>query len=456
MPAHAGAGRPKRAAPTGACSAARTVTRSVAGSVARAVGRPLAPSFDSRELHAVPTAPPVIAPSLPAAAPLSSRLDLLAGEGALEVFRRAQALEAKGRHVIHLELGAPDVSPPPHVAEAAMRALRDGDTRYVAVNGIPELREAIATDLQSRGVQAEADQVIVTPSAKTAVFYGILAVAEPGTEVLVPDPGFPIYPSAVRFAGATPVGYGVDARNAPDVDDIERRITPRTRAILLNSPNNPSGGALGSAAMARLAALMERHGLLAVTDDIYTRLVYDAPHAPTLAAFDGARDRTLVVDGFSKTYAMTGYRLGYLVAPRAWVEPLLLLATNGHTCVAPFIQRAGVAALTGPQDAVRAQVEVYRARRDLLVRGLEAIDGVRCPAPDGAFYVFPDLSALLSRHGMTSAQFATRLLDDFGVAAIDGACFGARGEGRLRLSFASSTSELDAALAQLAACAASL
>lgn len=389
-------------------------------------------------------------------ASLSSRLALLAGEGAIDVFRRAQALEATGRHVIHLELGAPDVPAPPHVGEAAIRALRDGDARYVAVNGIPELREAIAADLRSRGVHADADQVIVTPSAKTAVFYSILAAAEPGSEVLVPDPGFPIYPSAVRFAGATPVGYAMDSRNAPDVDDIEARITPRTRAILLNSPNNPSGGALGSAAMGRLAALVERHNLVAVTDDIYTRLVYDAPYAPTLAAFEGARERTLVVDGFSKTYAMTGYRLGYVAAPHPWVEPLIMLATNGHTCVAPFIQRAGVAALTGPQDAVSAQVAVYRARRDLLVRGLNAIDGVTCATPDGAFYVFPDFSALLSRHAMTSGQFAARLLEDFGVAAIDGAAFGPRGEGRLRLSFASATAELDAALARIAECARSL
>ena len=404
-----------------------------------------------------PLPPPAVTlPTLTPAPLLSTRLELLSGEGALDVFRRAQALERTGRHVIHLELGAPDVPAPAHVGEAAIQALRDGDARYVAVNGIPELRAAIVDDLRTRGVHAHPDQVLVTPSAKTAVFYAILATAEPGSEVLVPDPGFPIYPSAVRFAGATPVGYGVDSRNAPDVDDIEARITPRTRAILLNSPNNPTGGALGAPAMARLAALVERHGLVAVTDDIYTRLVYDAPFAPTLAAFEGARERTLIVDGFSKTYAMTGYRLGYIVAPRPWVEPLLVLATNGHTCVAPFIQRAGVAALTGPQDSVRAQVEIYRARRDLLVRGLNAIDGVHCPTPDGAFYVFPDFSELLRRHGLTSAQFADRLLQDFGVAAIDGTSFGANGEGRLRLSFASSTGELDAALSRIADCAASL
>jgi aspartate aminotransferase len=398
----------------------------------------------------------VTATPLQHAAALSSRLHLLAGEGALDVFRRAQALEREGRHVVHLELGAPDVAAPPHVTEAAIRALQDGDARYVAVAGIPELREAIATDLRSRDVEVDADQVIVTPSAKTAVFYAILAAAEPGSEVLVPDPGFPIYPSAVRFAGATPVGYGIDSRNAPDVDDIERRITTRTRAIVLNSPNNPTGGALGADDVSRLAALVERFELVAVTDDIYTRLVYDATYAPTLAAQEGARDRTLLVDGFSKTYAMTGYRLGYVVAPRAWVEPLLVLATNGHTCVAPFIQRAGVAALTGPQETIRAQVEVYRARRDLLVRGLNEIDGVSCAVPDGAFYVFPDFSTLLGQHRMTSAQFAARLLEDFGVAAIDGTAFGLHGEGRLRLSFASSTSELDLALERITECARSL
>lgn len=389
-------------------------------------------------------------------AALSTRLELLAGEGALDVFRRAQAHERAGRHIVHLELGAPDVAAPAHVTEAAIAALQRGDARYVAVAGISELCDAIANDVCSRGIEADASQVIVTPSAKTAVFYAILAAAEPGTEVLIPDPGFPIYPSATRFAGATPIGYGIDDRNAPDVDDIERRITSRTRAIVLNSPNNPTGGALGSDAMARLATLVERHDLVAVTDDIYTRLVYDAEYAPSLAAFDGARERTLVIDGFSKTYAMTGYRLGYVVAPKRWAESLMLLATNGHTCVAPFIQRAGVAALTGPQEHVREQVAVYRARRDLLVRRLNAMDGVRCATPDGAFYVFPDFRALLQRCGMTSAQFAARLLDDFGVAAIDGAAFGARGEGRLRLSFASSTSELDVALDRIAACVASV
>jgi aspartate/methionine/tyrosine aminotransferase len=394
-------------------------------------------------------------PALDAPA-LAPHLARLSGEGALDVFRRATELERQGRAVVHLELGAPDVDAPPHVVEEAIRALREGDARYVAPAGIPALREAIAEDARSRGVAADADQVIVTPSAKTAVFYALLATVAPGDEVLVPDPGFPIYPSLARFAGGVPVGYGVDAHDAPDVDELEARVTPRTRVLVLNSPNNPTGGALDAAAAARVAALAERHGLVVVTDDIYSRLVYDGGRAPTVAALDGARDRTLLVDGFSKTYAMTGYRLGYLVAPRPWVDALTTLAINGHTCVPPFVQRAGVAALTGPHDVVASQVAAYRARRDLLVAGLDAIDGVRCPAPAGAFYVFPDFSALLARHGLTSREFARQLLEEQGVAAIDGRAFGERGEGRLRFSFASAQADLDAALRGVRAAAAAL
>lgn len=387
---------------------------------------------------------------------LAARMAVLSGEGALDVFRRATELERGGRPVIHLELGAPDVDAPPHVAEAAVRALRAGDARYVAPQGLPELREAVAADVRSRGVAADADQVLVTPSAKTAVFYAMLAAVRPGDEVLVPNPGFPIYPSMARFAGGVPVGYAHDADNAPDVDDIARRITSRTRVLALNSPGNPMGGALGTTALARLAELADRHDLLVVTDDIYSRLVYAGERAPTIAAHEAARERTLLVDGFSKTYAMTGYRLGYLVAPRAWTERLVTLAINGHTCVPPFVQRAGVAALTGPQDIVAGQVAAYRARRDLLVRALDAMSGVRCPAPAGAFYVFPDFSALLTARGLTSRAFARRLLEDHGVAGIDGAAFGTGGEGRLRFSFASAQADLDAAVGRIGAAVAEL
>jgi aspartate/methionine/tyrosine aminotransferase len=388
--------------------------------------------------------------------PLAARVDQLSGEGALDVFRRATELERAGRSIVHLELGAPDVDAPAHAVDAAVAALRAGDARYVAPQGLPELREAIAADVRSRGIDADADQVIVTPSAKTAVFYALLATVEPGSEVLVPDPGFPIYPSVARFAGGKPVGYALDASNAPDVDDIEQRINVRTRVLCLNSPNNPTGGALDAAAMARLGELVARHDLRVVTDDIYSRLVFEGDRAPGIAAFDGARSRTLLVDGFSKTYAMTGYRLGYLVVPRPWVEPLVTMAVNGHTCVPPFVQRAGIAALTGPQDMVASQIAAYRARRDVLVRGLNSLPGVHCPVPAGAFYVFPDFSALLAERALTSRAFANRLLEEHGVAVIDGAAFGPRGEGHVRISFASAQADLDAAVTRIGEAVAAL
>ncbi len=399
--------------------------------------------------HTLPSTSPASYDDVPS---LAARVDQLSGEGALDVFRRAMELEHAGRSIVHLELGAPDVDAPAHVVDAAVAALRAGDARYVAPQGLPELREAIAADVRSRGIAASADQVIVTPSAKTAVFYAMLATVEPGSEVLVPDPGFPIYPSMARFAGGVPVGYALDADNAPDVDDIAMRINPRTRVLCLNSPNNPTGGALDAADMARLAELVARHDLRVVTDDIYSRLVFEGGRAPSIAAFDGARgarSRTLLVDGFSKTYAMTGYRLGYLVVPRPWVERLVTMSVNGHTCVPPFIQRAGIAALTGPQNMVATQIAAYRARRDLLVRGLNELPGVKCPVPAGAFYVFPDFSALLTARGLTSRAFADRLLENHGVAAIDGAAFGSRGEGCLRLSFASAQADLDAAVTRI-------
>jgi aspartate/methionine/tyrosine aminotransferase len=377
---------------------------------------------------------------------LADAISRLTGEGALDVFRRALELERQGRQIIHLELGAPDVAAPAHVTEAAIRALRDGDARYVAPAGIPELREVIAADTRSRGIEATAEQVIVTPSAKTAVFYAMLATVNAGDEVLVPDPGFPIYPSVARFAGGVVVGYGMNESNAPDVDSIANCLTSRSRVLVLNSPANPSGGALTADANARLAELVERHDLIVVTDDVYSRLVYDGDRAPSLASISEAGARTIVVDGFSKTFAMTGYRLGYMVAPARLVDALTTLAINGHTCVAPFIQRAGVAALTGPQDEVRRQVEVYRTRRDRIVRGLREIPRVRCAMPAGAFYAFPDLSDVLRSRGLTSAQFASMLLEEHGVAAIDGRAFGAQGEGHLRLSFASAQADVDEAV----------
>jgi aspartate/methionine/tyrosine aminotransferase len=371
-------------------------------------------------------------------------MTLLSGEGALDVFRRALELEREGRTIVHLELGAPDVDAPPHVVEAAVAALRAGDARYVAPQGLascarrsPRTCARAAWPPTPTGARhAEREDRRVLRHARDG------RAGERGAR---PDPGFPIYPSMARFAGGVPVGYALDAATRPTWTTSPARRPAHARAVpqLAQQPDRRRARRGRDGAARQLVA---RHDLRVVTDDIYSRLVFDGGRAPTIAAFDGARERTLLVDGFSKTYAMTGYRLGYLVAPRAWIEPLVTMAINGHTCVPPFIQRAGVAALTGPQDLVASQVAAYRVRRDLLVAGLERIPGVRCPAPAGAFYVYPDFSAPLAEHGTSSRAFARDLLETHGVAALDGAAFGARGEGRLRFSFASAQADLDAAV----------
>ncbi|HEX5436566.1 MAG TPA: pyridoxal phosphate-dependent aminotransferase [Gemmatimonadaceae bacterium] len=426
-----------------------------------------------------PLAPTTSTATLPTAAAsqgdarLASRMDVISGEGALDVFLRARALEAMGRRVVHLELGEPDFPTPEHVVEAGVRALQAGDTKYSSPRGLPELREAIVATLAQRHITATPQEIVVTPGAKPMVFYAMLALVEPGAEVLFPDPGFPIYPSAARFAGGIPVAYGLrgDAGYAPDLDEMAARITPRTRVLVLNAPHNPSGGAISSSELERIAELVERHDLAVITDDVYARLVYgsddtprgsDAPDvshsseapgtAPSIAALDGMRARTIIIDSFSKTYAMTGWRLGYGVVPAHAVERLVTLAVNGHTCTPVFVQRAGIAALTGPQEPVRAMREEFARRRALVVRGLSAIPGVRCPAPAGAFYVFPDLTRVLAPHGLTAEDFATRLLEEHGVAALTGTAFGARGEGHIRISFAAAASDLAFAVDRLREC----
>lgn len=386
----------------------------------------------------------------------ASRLDMLSGEGALDVFVRARALEARGREIIHLELGEPDFPTPPHVVEAGVRALRGGETRYSPPSGLPELREAVAADAASRQIHCSPDDVVITPSAKTAVFYSMLSLVEPGDEVLVPDPGFPIYPSVTRFCGGTPVSYGfVGERGyAIDVDELAARITPRTRVLALNAPSNPTGGSIDRETIDRLAELADRHDLAIVSDEIYARLSYrdDGAPAPSVAAHPALRARSIVVNGFSKTYAMPGWRLGYAILPPALVERFVTLAINGHTCTPVFTQRAGVAALTGSQEPVRAMLAEYRSRRDRIVRALREIPGARCPAPAGAFYAFPDFSARLAPAGLSAAAFVSRLLEEFGVAALQGSAFGRRGEGHVRLSFASAIADVERAVERVRAC----
>src|SRR6266478_8674508 len=372
----------------------------------------------------------------------ASRVGLLGTETALDVLVKARAVEARGRQVIHLEVGEPDFPTPPHIVEAGVRALRDGYTRYGAPGGSPVLREAIAEHLAQRGVRANPEHVLVTPGAKPNLFYAFLATLSPGDEVLVPDPGFPIYASMVRFCGATPIPVPprLDQGRALDLDVLERAITPRTRMVVFNSPSNPTGAVVPEADLRRLAALAERHDLWVMSDEIYRRIRYTAED-PSIAALPGMLDRTILVDGFSKAYAMTGWRLGWGLFPAALAPHAVRLMINSNTCTASFVQEAGLAALRGPQEVVSAMVEQFRKRRDAIVGRLGRIPGVRCHLPDGAFYAFPDVRGL----PLPSAALADRLLEEEAVALLDGVGFGPGGTGHLRLSFASSLESLEEA-----------
>lgn len=369
---------------------------------------------------------------------LAARVHSLGTETALDVLLKARALEARGRRVLHLEVGEPDFPTPGHIVEAGVRALRDGHTRYGPPAGLPELREAICEELAGRGVRAGIDQIVVCAGAKPAILYGLLAVIEPGDEVLVPDPGFPIYPSVVRFCGGVP--RSVPALDGFDLDAAERAVTPRTRMIIFNSPGNPTGAVVHD--LERLAALAQRHDLWVMADDIYRRITYAKDPPPCIASLPGMAARTILVDGFSKAYAMTGWRLGYGVFPEAIAPHAVRLMINSNTCTAAFVQLAGLAALRGPQETVTAMVAEFRRRRDLIVGRLSAIAGVRCRLPEGAFYAFPDVRSLPS-------GLADRLLEEEGVAVLDGAGFGQNGRGHLRFSFASSLETLEEAAAAL-------
>jgi aspartate/methionine/tyrosine aminotransferase len=376
-------------------------------------------------------------------------------EGAFDVLMAARRLEAAGRHVIHLEIGEPDFPTPEHVVEAGVRALRDGDTRYGPPAGLPALREAVAASLRERGVEAAPEQVVVTSGAKPMLFYAMLALVEPGDEVLVPDPGFPIYASVARFAGGVPVPYPLDGARGFTVDPelLARLVTRRTRLLVLNSPHNPTGGVLDGETLARIAALAARHRVTVLSDEIYAGHVYGPP-APSAAAFPEIRGQTVLVDGVSKTYAMTGWRLGWGVMPAALAERVTRMVVNSTSCAPGFVQRAALAALTGPRAPVEAMAAELRARRALVAEGLNRLPGVRCALPAGAFYAFPDVSGLLSRRGLDARGLAGRLLSGHGVACLAGSAFGPGGEGYLRLAYTAPRPVLREALARMAACVA--
>jgi aspartate/methionine/tyrosine aminotransferase len=377
----------------------------------------------------------------PAAAPsIAARALELGTEGAFAVLARARGLERAGRDVVHLEIGEPDFPTPAHVSEAAFAAIRAGETGYCPAPGIPELREAAAADLsRTRGVSIAPERVVVANGAKPFLLFGVLATCEPGDEVIYPDPGFPIYESAIRFAGATPVPLVLRERDdfGFSVDELAARVTERTKLVILNSPQNPTGGVLARDTLAAAADVLRESPAWVLSDEVYGRLLYEAEFA-SIATEAGMLERTIVLDSFSKTYAMTGWRCGYAAVPEALVEPLTRFLVNSTSCVPPFVQRAGIAALTGPQDDVAAMRTEFRARRDLVVAGLAALPGVSCRVPHGAFYAFPNVEAVPLR----ADALAHRLLDEAGVALLSGTAFGAAGENHLRLSYATSRERL--------------
>jgi aspartate aminotransferase len=390
--------------------------------------------------------------------PIASRIDGLRAEGAFEVLASARALERKGRHILHLEIGEPDFPTAPHIVEAGVRALQNGETKYGPAGGILELRVAIANHLASHGISAAPDDIVVTPGSKPILLYAALALLENGDEALVPDPAYPIYDSVVRFAGGRPVTYRLDSsrRFAPDVDAIAASITPRTRVLVLNTPQNPTGGVIDAGRLAALAELAEAHDLIVIVDEIYRPFNYGGAPVPSILTIPGMRERSILVDGFSKAHAMTGWRLGYGLLPTPLASRFALLALNDHACVPAFVQRAGIAALTGTQEPLNTMINEFAARRALVTERLAAIPGVRIDAPAGAFYAFPNVSEATSAAGITSAQLASKLLHDYGVALLPGTAFGAGGEGHLRLSFATGRADLDKAITLVHECFKSL
>src|SRR3954451_15164756 len=373
----------------------------------------------------------------------------LGTEGAFAVLARARELERGGRDVVHLEIGEPDFPTPAHVSEAAFAAVRAAETGYCPAPGIPELREAAAAELsRTRAVSIAPERVIVANGAKPFLFFGVLATCEPGDEVIYPDPGFPIYESAIRFAGARPVPLVLRERDdfAFSVDELAARLTPRTKLVILNAPQNPTGGVLGRETLAAAADVLRGSGAWVLSDEVYGRLLYDGAFA-SIASEPEMLECTIVLDSFSKTYAMTGWRCGYAAVPAALVEPLTRFTVNSTSCVPPFVQRAGVAALTGSQEDVAAMRAEFRARRDRVVGGLAALPGVTCRVPHGAFYAFPNIEAV----PLPADALAQRLLDEAGVALLSGTAFGAAGENHLRLSYATSRERLAVGLERMGA-----
>ena len=380
----------------------------------------------------------------------TNRVASLQAEGAYAVLARAQALEAQGHKILHLEIGQPDFPTLPNVSQAGMKAIQQGQTRYTPPAGMSDLRVAIASSVSGRlGLKIGPECVLVGPGAKPGLFFPTLALVNPGDEVLYPDPGFPTYAAMIRVAGGIPVPVPLREENqfSFDLQAFDASISDKTRLIVLNSPANPTGGVIPLADLKHIAEKARNHDAWVMSDEIYAHLAYDGLSVPSIATLPGMLEHTIIVDGFSKTYAMTGWRLGFMVMPEALAERVELLLTHSIGCTATFTQVAGVEALTGPQEKVAEYIAEYQRRRDFFVAGLNAIPGISCQVPQGAFYVFPNVKSF----GLTSKEIAARLIDEAGVAVLAGTDFGAGGEGYLRLCYATSMVVLQESLEKMAA-----
>lgn len=374
----------------------------------------------------------------------AKRMSRLGTESAFEVLAKAKSLEAQGKDIIHLEIGQPDFSTPMNVCEAAFKAMKDGHTGYCPSAGIPEFREVVAQHIsETRGVEIHPDEVTVTPGAKPIIFFTILALIDEGDEVIYPEPGFPVYESVIDFIGgkAVPLALREEVDFRFRIEDLVDAITERTKLLILNSPQNPTGGILTAEDIAAIAKLAQEHNFYILTDEVYSRLLYEGTHQSILS-LPGMKDQTILIEGHSKTYAMTGWRLGYGVAPRPIADKITQLTINSNSCTATFTQIAGIEALTGPQTFVTQMVTEFRKRRDAIVEGLNAIDGISCIKPLGSFYVFPNVTKL----PLSCETLADYLMDEAGVALLPGTAFGKYGDGYLRLSYANSLENIEKAL----------
>ena len=376
-------------------------------------------------------------------------LSRLGTESAFTILARAQKMAAEGQSIINLGIGQPDFQTPEHIVEAGIKALRDGHHGYTPANGIPALREAVAADLNRRhGVEVNPDNVVVVPGGKPTMFFAVMMFGQPGAEIMYPNPGFPIYESVIRYSGATPVPIALKEENgfAFSAEEVLGQITDRTRLIIINSPANPTGGVTPRSEIDKLVAGLAEHPHVAVmSDEIYSNMLYGGQEHVSLLQYPEIRDRLIMLDGWSKTYAMTGWRLGYAVWPDAAVEHVTRLCINDHSCVNAATQYAGIAALEGPQNAVHDMVAQFDARREVIVRELNSLPGITCTDPAGAFYAFPNITGT----GLSATEVQDKFLEEAGVATVAGTSFGSWGEGYVRFSYANSTENIFEAISRI-------